>query len=142
MNDRVLYMQYIRANEGYRRYAYTCSAGKLTIAIGRNIDHGGRGIDEVEAIYLLDRDISECLIDLAYIFPEFKQYSDGRRLALVDMRFQLGPIKFRTFANMIACVKARDWAGASREALDSKYARKDTPERALRVADLLRKGRV
>jgi lysozyme len=142
VNDRVLYMQYLRANEGYRRHAYRCSAGKWTIGIGRNIDAGGPGIDEVEALYLLDRDISESLLDLQRILPDFDLYSQGRRLALMDMRFQLGPTGFRTFKRMLECVCRRDWAGAAREALDSKYAREDTPERAQQTARLLRTGRI
>ena len=45
-------------HEGYRQFPYNCSAGKRTIAIGRNLDD--RGISEDEAKYMLRNDIVIC----------------------------------------------------------------------------------
>ena len=123
--------------EGYRPKPYRCSAGKLTIGHGRNLDDVG--IDSDEARYLLDKDITRCIADLA-TFPWFESLDPARRRALLDMRFQLGPTGFRGFKKMIAALERRDFATAAREAADSKWAASDTPRRAAKNIVLLRDG--
>jgi len=48
--------------------------------------------------------------------------------------FQMGLPSVLKFRDMLACLKKGDYEGAHREALDSKWARQDSPERAKRVA--------
>ena len=45
-------------HEGLRLKPYRCTAGKLTIGIGRNLDD--RGISLKEAYAMLERDILNC----------------------------------------------------------------------------------
>jgi lysozyme len=45
-------------HEGLRLKPYRCTAGKLTIGIGRNLDD--RGISQKEAYAMLERDIKDC----------------------------------------------------------------------------------
>ena len=45
-------------HEGLRLKPYRCTAGKLTIGIGRNLDDCG--ISQKEAYAMLERDILEC----------------------------------------------------------------------------------
>ena len=81
-----------------------------------------------------------CLDDLS-TFQWFGGLDPIRQRALVDMRFQLGPIGFRGFSRMIAAVAAGDYARAAVEALDSDWFRQDTPARAARVSSMLETGR-
>ena len=60
------------------------------------------------------------------------------RLALANMSYQMGASGVMRFRLMVKAIKAGDWKTAANEALDSKWARKDTPERAGRVAALIR----
>jgi len=126
----------IIADEGFSRFAYQCPLGRWTIGYGRNIDQmGGRGISEVEARILLQNDLVDCDNGLAEIFT-FEIWSSldsVRRNALINMRFQLGPGGFRTFTNLIAAVKRKQWTLAQNEVLDSKYALQ-VPRRAQRIA--------
>ncbi len=55
--------------------------------------------------------------------------------ALVEMAFQLG--NTRAWRNMWEALRQRQWISAARHALDSKWFRNDTPERALETAHLL-----
>lgn len=112
--------QLLRAHEGYRRHPYLCTAGKLTIGIGRNLDDVG--IDEIEALFLLDRDLQACLLDLQRIFPGFDDLAEARKHALTDLRFNVGPGGFRTFKRMIAAVSVCEFDKAAREMLASKWA--------------------
>jgi len=116
----------IRAHEGYRGRPYECTAGKLTIGIGRNLDDVG--ISEVEALYLLDNDVHDCVLDLYRIFPNkgdeigIDDLCEARQHALIDLRFNVGGTGFRTFKRMIAAVKVAEFDRAALEMLSSKWA--------------------
>lgn len=107
------------AHEGIRLKPYFCSAGMLTIGIGRNLEK--KGIHRDEAFYMLTNDIQECLVDILTIFADFYEYPENIQLVLMDMRFNLGPGGFRRFRNMIKAVKQKDWEGMKREMIDSKW---------------------
>lgn len=128
----------ITRHEDYRERPYRCTAGKLTIGIGRNLEDVG--IDLEEARYLLDRDIARCDADLLS-FPWYADLDRIRQRALIDMRFQLGPSRFRGFKKMIAALARQDYETACTEALDSKWALLDTPARAKEIATMLRTGK-
>ena len=120
-------------DEGLRLKAYKCPANKLTIGVGRNIDADGKGISRVEAIIMLKNDIQECNDDLRSIFIDFSSFPIVVQNALINMRFNLGPSRFRGFKKMIKAIKIWDWQKAAAECLDSKAAR-DLPERYGRIA--------
>lgn len=137
-SERAAVRGLITKHESYREFPYRCTAGHLTIGIGRNLDTNG--IDLEEARYLLDRDIARCHADLCS-FPWYEPLDRIRRRALLDMRFQLGPRGFRGFKKMIAALERNDFEYASTEALDSKWARQDSPRRALEITYMLRTGK-
>lgn len=137
-SERAAVRALITTHEAYRRHPYRCSAGTLTVAIGRNLDDVG--IDAEEARYLLDRDIARAVADLA-TFPWFESLDRIRQRALIDMRFQLGAKGLRGFRRMLAALSVGDYERGADEALDSKWARTDTPVRAQTIAQMLRTGR-
>lgn len=107
-------------HEGFSEKAYLCTAGKLTIGVGRNLDD--KGISRDEAIVLLRNDIAECEADLFKIFGQsLFNLDDNRRHALIDMRFNLGPIGFRNFKRTIKAVQDKDFARAAEEMKDSLW---------------------
>ena len=51
-------IEMLRKHEGVEKYAYKCTADKVTIGVGRNIDKsGGMGLSDDEIDYLLSNDI-------------------------------------------------------------------------------------
>ncbi len=118
MNLQKIKEQLLR-HEGLRLKPYRCSAGKLTIGVGRNLDD--KGITEREALILLANDIQECIDDLNRIFDKFRSYPENVILVLIDMRFNLGASGFRTFKNMISNVKAGYWQGMIKSMKKSKW---------------------
>ena len=112
----------IKINEGFRSQPYRCTAGKLTIGYGRNLDDNG--ITKVEAEVLLHNDIKLTVTDLEDIFGsrEFTQLPVNIQIALVDMMFNLGKTRFLGFKKMILAIRQGYFKIASREALDSKWA--------------------
>jgi len=131
----------LRSDEGERFKLYRCTAGKLTIGVGHNIED--RGVSKQVSELMLEEDLSQAVQDAVYLFPGFNprvDFTDNRKAALVNMAFQLGRDRLSGFARMRAAVAAGDWEAAADHALDSKWAKEDTPERAKRVAAALREG--
>lgn len=127
----------IKGHEGLRLRLYKCSAGYWTIGYGRNLEQ--RGISLAEAEFMLANDLKECEEDLR-TFPWWVGLSQARQAALMDMRLQLGASGLRNFQRMLAAIAGGDYESAADEALDSKWAREDTPGRAQDIAKMLREG--
>lgn len=121
-------------DEGLRLKPYRDSVGKITIGIGRNLED--KGITKEEAIFMLKNDILECYRDLKTIFTNFDSFTNGRKRALINMRFNLGYRGFRSFKKMISAIKQNNWEKAIEEAKDSKWYRQ-VPNRANRIIKLL-----
>ena len=118
--------------EGFRRYAYQCSQGKLTIGYGTMIERGGYGVPEHIAEALL----IEYTEQLTRRFEEldwFRDLDQPRREAIIEMAYQMGYDGVLGFERMINAIKAEDWGRVHAEALDSRWA-EQTPARARDVA--------
>ncbi|CCK79003.1 glycoside hydrolase family protein [Desulfobacula toluolica] len=118
MNHKKIADQLIK-HEGLRLKPYHCPAGKFTIGVGRNLED--KGITEKEALMLLKNDIQECIQDLKTIFQAFDLLPEPVRRVLVDMRFNLGPNRFRHFKKMITAVKNQNFIQAAAEMKDSRW---------------------
>ena len=130
-------VEYIKTNEGLRLKPYKCTAGKLTIGYGRNLEDVG--ITTEEAGFMLETDIAQAFEDLDSIFG-FKLFctlSNSRQRVLIDMMFNLGRTRFKKFKKMIRAVKEGNFQQATNELLDSRYAIQ-VPRRAHKNADLMR----
>lgn len=122
----------LRFDEGFRGYPYRCTGGALTIGFGRNLDSNPLTPDEGE--YLLRRDLIACNSDLHAIFGAelLAEMGEWRRVALVNMRYQLGGAGLRSFRRMLMALREQDYTWAAAEAADSLWA-SQTPVRAERV---------
>lgn len=123
-------------HEGYREKPYLCSAGKVTIGIGRNIEDNGLSEDEV--LYLLKNDIKRTTKELSQ-YKWFPLLNDNRRNAIIDMHFNLGQSRFSGFKNMISALENKDYTKAADEMLNSKWARQ-VGKRAETLANMMRIG--
>jgi lysozyme len=124
-------------DEGMRLKPYRCTAGKLTIGVGRNLDD--RGISREEAETLLDHDIAAIAADFDRALPWWRGLSEARQRALVNMGFNLGLTRLMGFKQMLAALERGDTATAAAQALDSTWATQ-VGARAQRIAALLRAG--
>ena len=118
--DRNVLIDQLKEHEGLRFRPYLCSAGKLTIGIGRNLE--ARGVTEEEALFLLGNDISRCILDLEKIFgSHFGTLPEIAQRVIIGMRFNLGAKGFRGFKNFIAAIKESDFKKAKLEMIDSLW---------------------
>lgn len=145
--------EYIKKNEGKvtvegRHMAYDDACGKpcktgdnikglMTVGYGRNIM--GRGLSEEEALYLLQNDLDEVITELSTDYLWFNKLSDNRKMAMIDLRFNMGANKLMTFKNFLKAMSVGDWVTAGAELMNSAYA-KQVGQRANRNRDLILGG--
>ncbi len=126
-------------HEGLRLKPYRCTAGKLTIGIGRNLDDSG--ISQSEAYIMLINDIMNCEKQLQAKIPDiYNGLDEVRKSVLLNMCFNLGVSGLLGFKNTLAFVKTGDWERAANNMLVSRWA-KQVGRRAIELSELMRKGK-
>ena len=139
MNHRLIAQ--LRSDEGEVLHAYPDHLGYWTIGVGRLIDsRKGGGISADESAYLLNNDIQHRDQALRNLYPWFSGLNEPRQAAVLNMSFQLGLGGLAKFPKMLASLRDGEWAEAETHALDSAWAKSQTPGRAKRVAQQLRTG--
>lgn len=124
-------------DEGLKLKPYRCTAGKLTIGVGRNLDDVG--ISRDEAMVLLWNDIARVKADASHAFPWFARLDEVRQEVVLNMIFNLGINRFSQFYQTIKCIESADYAGASERMLQSLWSRQ-VGQRAIRLARRMKEG--
>lgn len=118
-------------HEGFRARTYRCTAGKLSIGVGRNLDDVGirpeearrlgitkasviaNGVTLAQAQALLSYDVAEAREALDDLIPNWRGLDPVRRKVLEDMAFNMGQTTLGQFKNTLAAVSRRDYAAAA-----------------------------
>jgi lysozyme len=124
----------LRRDEGLRLKPYRCTAGRLTIGYGRNLDDAGITAEEAE--FLLRNDVRRVSAELDRDMPWWRDLSPGRQRALANMAVNLGLPRLKEFRLMLSALRRGDYEEAARQALDSRWARQ-VGDRARRIAGFL-----
>lgn len=122
-------------HEGLRLRPYRCSAGRLTIGVGRNLD--ANGISREEALYLMRNDLSKCREQVRSL--GFEELGEVREAVLVNMCFNLGFGGLKSFVNTLEHVRRGRWKQAADGMLSSKWARQ-VGKRARTLARMMETG--
>ncbi len=130
-------IEQLKRHEGLRLKPYKCTADKLTIGIGRNLEDVG--ISEQEAEMLLQNDIQEAVNQLKERFPWTMELDEVRFAALINFTFNVGIGTVSKFKNAMALLKAKNYDMAADEFLQSRWA-KQVGQRAIEVTDQIRTG--
>lgn len=138
MVDREAMTRQLRLHEGERLRPYRCTAGKLTIGVGRNLED--RGISREESAYLLANDIANEERELLRALPWVAKLDEVRQRVLLDMSFNLGLVGLLNFKNTLATIQAGDYQRAAAMMLDSKWARQ-VGQRAERLSRMMATGK-
>ena len=124
--------QQIKSDEGLRLKPYKCSAGKLTIGYGFNLENG---IPHHFAEMLFDLSIQSATRDAVSIISDYNLKPSWQlRDILIQMCFQLGKTGVLGFKKMLAALEKGDYKTASKEMLNSDWHRQ-TPKRCERLAN-------
>lgn len=129
--------QLIADDEGYREFPYRCTSGRLTIGYGYNLD---AGMPEDEAHLLMRYRLGKLMAWMEKTFPWFNRLSEVRKQVLLSMAYQMGTGGLLGFRHMLAALAVGDFGKAAKEMLNSKWARHDSPARAKRLSEMMRRG--
>ena len=129
----------LELHEGLRLKPYYDTVDKLTIGIGRNLED--TGISKAEASFMLQNDLIRIIAELDEQMPWWRELTENRRRILVDMAFNLGTFGLSQFRDMLAATKVGDFDAASKEMLDSKWA-KQVGGRAERLAEAMKTDQI
>jgi len=127
----------VKFHEGYSGKPYRDTAGKLTIGYGRNLDDAG--ITEAEAIFMLTSDLRRAEKECISAFKWFGCLNKIRREVIIEMCFNLGLPKLKSFKKMLEAIKEGDYDTAAAEMLNSRWA-KQVGRRAETLANLMKRG--
>jgi len=125
----------LKRDEGVRLKPYKCTAGKLTIGIGRNLDDVG--ISMAEAEQLLANDIAVAKGSLDLNIPWWRKAPVPIQDCLINMVFNMGWPRLSQFKSMLSALQNGKYAEAADHALDSAWA-KQVGDRAKRITDIMR----
>jgi lysozyme len=143
--------EFIEKHEGRKLIPYKCPAGFRTIGIGWNFDsnplppsiktylkNNGKITNDM-ANLLLSISIKVATSDCEDLFPEFDNFSNDRKIALIDFLFQLGKTRASKFVHAIAAINTGHWNDVANEMRNSNWF-KEVPNRAQEVTDLIENG--
>ena len=124
----------LKHDEGFRDTVYSCTAGKLTIGYGHNIEDNP--MPERIASKLLESDIVDC-VARCEAWPWFFDLSDVQQRVIVNLVFNIGFNGVSKFKKMIAAIKAKDYNLAADEMIDSQWYGQ-VGDRAKRLVAMMR----
>lgn len=125
--------------EGLCCKPYKCSAGKLTIGYGRNLDDVGISLDEAE--YMFNNDFNKAYEDVLWLLIKYdidvNNLSECRLFVLTDMCFNLGRARLFMFKKLFQALKKGDYDTAAEEMKDSNWY-KQVGNRAKKLCDMMK----
>ena len=137
----------LKADEGWSPTLYQDSVGTPTIGFGTNITRITREEGEALLTIRLNKIIE---YDLP-LLPEIANLNNPRLMVYVNMLYNLGINRFKSFRKMRACVAVQDWNRAAENILYNipevgptsltKYHRQ-VGKRAERLAAIMRSGEI
>jgi len=149
---QITIMDILVFEEGYRSKPYLDSEGYLTIGIGHKLSTV-KGIDPDTILLTMSR--KEAMVRANQIYMQLKEelstgkYSEtfnhlnsARQATLISMAYQMGIHGLYKFKKMWGALYLECYDVAYYEALDSKWAKKQSNKRAKRQAEVLRTGQL
>jgi len=132
----------LKKEEGFSAAAYKDHKGYLTIGYGTLIDkRKGGGLTKGEAEFLLKSRVQKIYLEIDAALLWFQKMPDAVQAAMCAMAYQMGLAGLLKFQKTMMYLSMKKFEQAANEALDSKWAKIDTPERAKRVTDMIRNAK-
>jgi lysozyme len=151
-------------DEGFRSKVYKDSIGLATIGYGFNLAdksnravlkkhlgnkydfdklrRGWQSISRVDAETLLRGIVNDMVKKLRnQVFPHsWNKFNSETQNVLTNMAYQLGIPRLKKFKKMIKGLRNEDYQTAAKEMLDSRWARSNSPSRAQRLYQRMKKA--
>lgn len=131
-------LELITLHEGVRRFPYRCTAGKLTIGVGFNLDDVGLYPEEID--FILSNRIRKIRAELTARYPWVEDLDEVRQAVLLDMAYNLGIARLSKFRMTLNSIQHGEYKRASGEMLDSRWA-EQVGRRATRLSEMMETGK-
>lgn len=131
-------MTALKRDEGKSLKPYRCTAGRLTIGYGRNLQDVG--ITDTEAEILLENDVLAVINQLTR-YQTFLDLDSVRQEVLANMCFNLGLSRLMQFKKMWAALQVEDFEEAAKQMIDSAWYHQ-VGARAERLVAAMRSGQI
>ena len=128
-------LERIKHHEGYRSKVYKCTEGYDTIGYGFAIKD--LEFDEEIAELILIRKLDKLMNRINKTFHWWRTAEEEAKNVVVEMCYQLGVSGFSKFKKTIDYLEKKQYAKASVEMLDSKWANQ-TPNRAIELSNIIK----
>jgi len=125
----------IKKNEGFVDHVYQDSKGIDTIGYGTKMP-----LTQEECLMILKHRLQDKVTSLQDAKPLIIGFPDYVQNVLYEMAYQMGVSGVLKFKKMWRYLENWDFINASKEMLDSKWAKEDTPERAKKLSKIMKKG--
>ncbi len=142
----------LRRHEGFRAKSYRCSAGRLSIGYGYNLESNALQLTAKELRDMKSHGISKPMAEILFLrtlaqvehqvgnkIIWLSKLTDVRQSVLVNMAYNLGVDGLLKFKKTLAHIERGEYAAASVEMLDSKWYR-DVGDRALELSNIMKTG--
>jgi len=128
----------IKKEEGFRMEVYKDTLGFSTGGYGHKMLDGEiPPTDMAGWTKLFERDFARAMSGAEELLMLCPNIHDTARHIVVEMCYQMGSYGVSKFKGMLSALQDADYATASIEMLDSRWA-KQTPKRAMRMAERMR----
>ena len=129
--------------EGYVLDPYG-DAGHKAVGVGHKFEKGEkvRSVSDAEARRLLEEDISSAYASVDRLINKFDvegKVPPALRDELMMMAFQMGATGLSRFKKMWKGIKDQDWNEVTVQMADSRWAKSQTPARAARTINRVKK---
>jgi lysozyme len=125
----------VKSNEGFRSKSYLCSNKVLTIGYGFAIKD--LELDEDICDMILERKLQRIIKDVNNKWDWVSNLPDQAQEVIYELVYQIGLKGVSRFRLTLAYLANHEFLKASKEMLDSKWARSDSPNRALRMSKII-----
>tara|TARA_R110002110_G_scaffold147162_9_gene337603 strand:- start:539 stop:949 length:411 start_codon:yes stop_codon:yes gene_type:complete len=125
----------IKEHEGFRSTVYQCTAGHDTIGFGFAIKDLELDLDIAEEI--LKRKLDKLMKKVHNRFSWVDHAPYEIQLVIYNMCYQMGISGFSKFKKTIEYLSDKNYDKASKEMLDSRWARQ-TPNRAIELSNIVK----
>ena len=127
----------IKEHEGFSSTVYKCPNGYDTVGYGQRVKYLKVTKEQAEQ-WLVD-EVKDLQRRISATFSWWEESPEDVRNVVVSMVYQMGLSAFSKFKKTIYLLETEQYKEASEEMLDSKWARKDSPNRAKELSDILSK---
>lgn len=136
--------------EGFSAKVYKCPAGFDTIGYGRNIEANPLSAEEKAKLVngevskevakeWLEAELSRCYDACNNAFAWFKDLDTKRAGAIVDMAYNMGIGRLKTFKNSLGFMASKDYKGAAENFRKSRWYAQ-VKRRGVRITEIIESG--